>query len=536
MRVKVLAPQSLSVVCASLLLILLLTAILSIPKIRASAEPASFRFIAWSDTQGGIEILSQLSDQAAALNPTFTIYPGDLEDDGFTTSGMNDWKYAMNGQLTGDEASNGIFDITFPVRGNHDAADKYGWQAFFDIAGTAGSVGATQFISMPKMEDLVYSFDYANVHFVGLDVLGDAYRITTNQITWLDEDLEAAEARGLEHAFIQFHGPIYCIQRHCGCVDTACPVHTQVQELVSVLNKHPIVTATFAGHEHAFAYTYLDASRIPPEGSFEGITHPFHQFVTGVAGGDPGTCLPDRCEYNMPGQGFIIVDVSGLAFTVNWFALGNDVPVNTMTFTKQASPSFFEDVPEGHWARTYIIDLYENGYVAGCSAEPLLFCPENTMTRAESAVFVERGLWGGGYLPPNPQEQVFADVPLLEWYAKWAGALLDDGYTAGCGTDPLIYCPTQVHTRAEATVFFERMLHGMDFVPEVPTNQIYDDVPVGLEAPWYSKWIMAAYSDGILQDCEDPEIRVEGAFRPVEELTRAEGACMMFKVKSISEP
>jgi hypothetical protein len=158
------------------------------------------------------------------------------------------------------------------------------------------------------------------------------------------------------------------------------------------------------------------------------------------------------------------------------------------------------------------------------------------MSRAESAVFVERGIWGGGYTPPDPQEQVFSDVPLLEWYAKWAGALLNDGYTAGCGTDSLIFCPLEIHTRAEATVFFERMLHGMDFVPEEPETQIYDDVPVGPEALWYSKWIMAAYTDGILEGCEDPKIHVEGDFRPLEELTRAEGACMMSKVKSISTP
>ena len=37
-------------------------------------------------------------------------------------------------------------------------------------------------------------------------------------------------------------------------------------------------------------------------------------------------------------------------------------------------------------------DEYNAGYVAGCSTDPLLFCPDNTMSRAEGAVFVERGI------------------------------------------------------------------------------------------------------------------------------------------------
>jgi hypothetical protein len=536
MRVKVLTPQILQALCISLFIVLLVTTLLLNPTAQGSAAPASFRFVAWSDTQGGIEILSQLSDQAAALNPAFTIYPGDLEDEGFTVSGMNDWKYAMNGQLSGDEASNGIFDITFPVRGNHDAANKYGWQTYFDMAAIVGAVGATHYSFMPKNEDLVYSFDFANAHFVGLDVLGDAYRITSAQIAWLDEDLAAAEARGLEHAFIQFHGPIYCIQRHCGCVEKACSVYPAVQELVSVLNKHPIVTATFNGHEHAFAYTFLDASRIPPEGNFEGITHPFHQFVTGVAGGDPGPCLPHRCEYNMAGQGFVTVDVSGPTITVSWYALENEGPVHTLSFTKDDQEPFFVDVREDYWAYAYIKDLFETRYISGCSSEPLSYCPESGMSRAESAVFVERGIWGGGYMPPDPEVQNFADVTLDEWYAKWAGAMWADGYTEGCGTDVMIFCPVQAHTRAEATVFFERMLHGKDYIPEQPTIQVFDDVPVGPDAPWYSKWVMAAYDDGIISGCEDPDLHVGGLFRPLEELTRAEGACMMFNVKSNQAP
>jgi hypothetical protein len=133
--------------------------------------------------------------------------------------------------------------------------------------------------------------------------------------------------------------------------------------------------------------------------------------------------------------------------------------------------STFLDVPFSHWAHDYIETLYQSGYVSGCSNDPLLYCPEATMTRAESAVFVERGIHGAGFLPSHS-----------EWFAKWATGLWDDGFTAGCGTDPLIYCPLQGHTRAEGSVFFLRMMHGSDYVPPDPGG-IFADVSSEM---WYA--------------------------------------------------
>ena len=55
---------------------------------------------------------------------------------------------------------------------------------------------------MPNKTSQVYSFDYANAHFVGLDSTGDADTIGSDQIAWLDTDLSAAESRGQQHSFI----------------------------------------------------------------------------------------------------------------------------------------------------------------------------------------------------------------------------------------------------------------------------------------------------------------------------------------------
>jgi hypothetical protein len=193
-----------------------------------------------------------------------------------------------------------------------------------------------------------------------------------------------------------------------------------------------------------------------------------------------------------------------------------------------SSPSTsFIDVPIDHWAHDYIEVLYQEGFIAGCSQDPLMYCPEDTLTRAESAVFVERGLHGAEFTPSDPTQQIFADVPLTEWFAKWSQALWDDGYTAGCGTDPLTYCPLQDHTRAEGSVFFLRMMHGADYDPPEPVG-FFVDVPT---TAWYADWAEAAYNAGIIPACEtEPELR----FCPEDPLDRAMAAYMMVQAKGIS--
>jgi hypothetical protein len=176
-----------------------------------------------------------------------------------------------------------------------------------------------------------------------------------------------------------------------------------------------------------------------------------------------------------------------------------------------AAPTFI-DVPFSHWAHDHIDTLYQAGYVAGCNSNPLMYCPDSTMTRAESAVFVERGIHGADFLS--------------EWFAKWATGLWDDGFTAGCGTDPLIYCPLQGHTRAEGSVFFLRMMHGSDYVPPDPGG-IFADVSSEM---WYADWVEAAFTAGLIPACETaPQLK----FCPDDPLDRAMAAYMMVQAKGI---
>jgi hypothetical protein len=211
----------------------------------------------------------------------------------------------------------------------------------------------------------------------------------------------------------------------------------------------------------------------------------------------------------------------------NWDDAEGPIGAFVVEICSPTAAPIFADVPFSHPYNAEIETLYQAGYTAGCSTNPLMYCPEQTMNRAESSVFVERGIHTAGYEPPTPTSQVFADVSLDSWAAKWVEGLWNDEYTSGCGTNPLVYCPWQGHTRAEGCVFYLRMLNGATYEPPQPTQQTFADVP--LDA-WYARWVQAAYEAGLLKACEtSPQLR----FCPEEPLTRALAAYMMVRAKAL---
>jgi len=190
----------------------------------------------------------------------------------------------------------------------------------------------------------------------------------------------------------------------------------------------------------------------------------------------------------------------------------------------------FADVPLTHWAYDYIETLYAGGYVAGCSSDPLLYCPDRVLSRAESSVFIMRGEHGTIPDPPYPPPgtPTFGDVDPGYWGYGWIESLWMDGFTSGCSTDPLLYCPLREHSRAEGSVFFLRIKNGVQYQPSEPAGLFAD---VDLNA-WYAGWVEAAYNEGILPECgTDPLI-----FCPEDTLDRSWAAYMMVQAKGLPLP
>jgi hypothetical protein len=55
----------------------------------------------------------------------------------------------------------------------------------------------------------------------------------------------------------------------------------------------------------------------------------------------------------------------------------------------QASHNF-PDVPDGYFAHDFVDFLVNNGITSGCQLAPPLFCPEQPVTRGQTAVFLEK--------------------------------------------------------------------------------------------------------------------------------------------------
>ena len=139
----------------------------------------------------------------------------------------------------------------------------------------------------------------------------------------------------------------------------------------------------------------------------------------------------------------------------------------------------FDDVGASDFAAAFIEQLYRDGITSGCGGGD--YCPDDSVTRAQMAVFLMRAKWGVNFFvyTPPPAVGLFTDVPVDFWAAGWIEALASDGITAGCGDGK--YCPNDPVTRAQMAVFMVRALPEiseatkMEFVVDVPENTPVED-------------------------------------------------------------
>jgi hypothetical protein len=96
----------------------------------------------------------------------------------------------------------------------------------------------------------------------------------------------------------------------------------------------------------------------------------------------------------------------------------------------------------------FIEDVATRGITGGCT--PTQFCPNDPVTRAQMAVFIEAALGN----PANPCGTRFTDVTAGTVGAAVCGfidRLAADGITGGCG--PGLFCPNNSVTRGQMAIF-----------------------------------------------------------------------------------
>lgn len=115
---------------------------------------------------------------------------------------------------------------------------------------------------------------------------------------------------------------------------------------------------------------------------------------------------------------------------------------------------YFQDVPPSAFGFADIQKLYELGITTGCGVG--LYCPNNSVTRDQMAVFLIRARLGSATVFDFPGTPYFTDVPSSFWAFRWIQRLKMDGVTSGCGATT--YCPGNTVTRGDMALFLMRGL------------------------------------------------------------------------------
>jgi hypothetical protein len=241
----------------------------------------------------------------------------------------------------------------------------------------------------------------------------------------------------------------------------------------------------------------------------------------------------------------VISDSSGsysLTVTYNWsgavtpskagYAFSPENRTYTNVVENQTAQNYtavvvtFTDVSNSYWAWLWIERLYAAGVTSGCSTNPMMYCPEDSVTRAQMAIFLERGMNGSDYTPPAATGTVFGDVLTSTWAANWIEKLYADGITNGCVLSPLAYCPEDPVTRSQMAVFLLRAKYGAAYIPPgVGSSTGFNDV---LVTHWAAAWIKQLAVEGITTGCGS------GNYCPEDPVTRAQMA--VFLVRTFNLP
>jgi hypothetical protein len=169
----------------------------------------------------------------------------------------------------------------------------------------------------------------------------------------------------------------------------------------------------------------------------------------------------------------------------------------------------FSDVPRTSGYFRFIETLLHHSVTGGCTATT--YCPGNSATRGQMAIFALVGKEGSSYAPPAcGVTPMFTDVPVTSPLCKWIEELARRGVVGGCGGGN--YCPANPVSRGQMPIF---MLKTLDptFDPPACTTPMFADMPA--TSP-YCKWIEELARRGVVSGCGG------GNYCPTNPVTRGQ--------------
>ena len=182
----------------------------------------------------------------------------------------------------------------------------------------------------------------------------------------------------------------------------------------------------------------------------------------------------------------------------------------------------FDDIAR-HKDKTAIETLASRGIINGKTENS--FEPESTMTRAEFATIIARGLGLS-----QKSNVIFKDVTTNDWFYNYVGTAYSYGIIKGVSENE--FNPNGTITREEAAVMVTRAakLSGMDTEMDAPSirdvlAQFFDYVKA---SDWAQSSLAFCYNEKILDDSVMD-------IKPKEAVTRAEIASMLYNMLSLAK-
>jgi len=208
-----------------------------------AGAPSPVRFAVYGDTRTYPDRHRAVAEGIAREEPAFVLCSGDLVADGEV------WE-RWEEEFFGPAAPYLSRSVLWPVRGNHEG-DGVFYRELFDLPGN----------------ELYYSFEYGNAHFVVLD----CYSERAEMLEWLERDLAASRA---QWTFVVLHVPIFNVGGHTS--------RWGREDFLPVLERHG-VDFVIAGHSHLYE-RFLPIG--PPGGK------PLIHVVSGRGGAPPYPAVP----------------------------------------------------------------------------------------------------------------------------------------------------------------------------------------------------------------------------------------------------
>jgi len=175
----------------------------------------------------------------------------------------------------------------------------------------------------------------------------------------------------------------------------------------------------------------------------------------------------------------------------------------------------FADVPASYWAYAAVTRLAVAQIVGGVNQTH--FQPDRTVTRAEFAVMLARAF---ALPPPTTSEPAFRDVAATDWFYDAVVRAVASGYMVGLGQG--VFGPDLHLTRQEAAAIAARVGANLPIQFSQAGRTYTDSASI---ASWAYAAVMEATYKGLLGGFPD------GTFRPSKDLTRAEAAVLIGRVK-----